>query len=119
MKLTKFTFESNQTSFCDLYYNYDLGFCKEATISEDEDGKKGLLTPHLFTLIDGKIVGSQICHDGIDFDRRVIRIKKFQVKQVKSNKQKIQPVSTISGSGDCFIVETNNELGLLKLLKES
>lgn len=58
-------------------------------------------------------------YDGIDFDRRVIRIKKFQVKQVKSNKQKIQPVSTISGSGDCFIVETNNELGLLKLLKES
>lgn len=38
-------------------------------LPEDEDGKKGLLTPHLFTIIDGKIVGSQICHDGIEFDK--------------------------------------------------
>jgi hypothetical protein len=40
MKLTKFTFESNQTSFCDFYYDYndELGLCQEATISEG-DGK--------------------------------------------------------------------------------
>ena len=37
-QLTKFTFESNQTSFCDIYYHYDLGGCKEANISEEADG---------------------------------------------------------------------------------
>ena len=38
-------------------------------LPEDENGKKSLLTPHLFTLINGNIVGSQICHDGIEFNK--------------------------------------------------
>ena len=38
-KLTKFIFESNRTEYCDLNYKYSLGDCKEAHISEDEDGK--------------------------------------------------------------------------------
>ena len=37
-------------------------------ILNEEDGEKVLLTPHVFTLINGKYVGSQICHDNLDFD---------------------------------------------------
>lgn len=55
-------------------------------------------------------------YDGIAFDRNAIRIRKFQLKRIKSNKQTIQPMPSVSGNGVCFKVETNNELGLLKLL---
>ena len=37
-KLIKFIFKLNGTSFCDLYSNYDIGMCKEATIIEKENG---------------------------------------------------------------------------------
>ena len=58
-------------------------------------------------------------YDGIAFDRSVIRVKKFQIKQGKSNKQTIQPASSVSGSdGEFFKIETNNELRLLGLLNE-
>ena len=33
-KLTKFTFESNDTSFCDLYYYFNIGMCKESKVIE-------------------------------------------------------------------------------------
>ena len=38
-KLTKFTFKTNGTSFCDLYNDYynEIGMCKEATIIEKGD----------------------------------------------------------------------------------
>ena len=55
-------------------------------------------------------------YDGIAFDRSLIRIKKFQIKQIKTNKQTIQPASPVSGNGTYFKVETNNELRLLNLL---
>ena len=38
-KLTKFIFESNRTEFCDLNYKYSLGDCKEAHITEEENGE--------------------------------------------------------------------------------
>ena len=38
-QLTKFIFDTNNTEFCDLNYKYSLGNCKEAHISEEEDGK--------------------------------------------------------------------------------
>ena len=55
-------------------------------------------------------------YDGIAFDRNALRIKKFQLKRIKSNKQTIQPMPSVNGVGTCFKVETNTELGLLKLL---
>ena len=55
-------------------------------------------------------------YDGITFDKSLIRVKKFQIKQKKSNKQTIQPAPAVSGNGSYFKVETNNELGLLRLL---
>lgn len=55
-------------------------------------------------------------YDGIAFDRNLIRIKKFQIKQIKTNKQAIQSEPPVSGNGQYFKVETNNELGLLRLL---
>ena len=55
-------------------------------------------------------------YDGITFDRNAVRVKKFQVKKIKSNKQSIQPASVVSGKGPYFKVETNNELRLLNLL---
>lgn len=55
-------------------------------------------------------------YDGISFDRNMIRVMKFQLKWIKSNKQTIQPMPAVNGNGTYFKVETNNELGLLKLL---
>lgn len=55
-------------------------------------------------------------YDGIAFDRTLITIRKFQVKQIKTNKQTIQPEPPVSGNGQYFKVETNNELRLLNLL---
>ena len=55
-------------------------------------------------------------YDGITFDKNHIRVKKFQIKQKKSNKLTIQPVPAVRGNGLYFIVEVNSELGLLKLL---
>lgn len=55
-------------------------------------------------------------YDGIAFDRNLIRIKKFQIKQIKSNKQTIQSEPPVSGNGQYFKVETNCELRLLNLL---
>jgi len=55
-------------------------------------------------------------YDGITFDRNLIQIKKFQIKQIKTNKQSIQPEPSVSGNGTYFKVETNNELWLLRLL---
>lgn len=55
-------------------------------------------------------------YNGIAFDRNLIRIKKFQLKQIKSNKQTIQQEPPVSGNGQYFRVETNNELRLLNLL---
>ena len=49
-------------------------------------------------------------YDGIAFDRNLIRIKKFQIKQIKTNKQAIQSEPPVSGNGQYFKVETNNEL---------
>jgi hypothetical protein len=54
-------------------------------------------------------------YDGIVFDRKLIRIKKFQIKKIKSNKQTIQPAH-VSRNGSYFKVETNNELRLLRLI---
>jgi len=42
-------------------YMYDI-------LGYDEDGNKAFLTPHLFTVINGKLSGSQICADGVAFD---------------------------------------------------
>lgn len=55
-------------------------------------------------------------YDNIPFDKSLIKVKKFQVKKNKSNKQNIQPVPVINGRESFFKVETNNELSLLKLL---
>lgn len=55
-------------------------------------------------------------YDNIAFNRKSIRVKKFQIKKIKSNKQSIQPTPTVSGNGPYFKVETNNELCLLRLL---
>lgn len=37
-------------------------------ILEERDGKRKLLTPHLFSIINGEFVGNQICTDFIEFD---------------------------------------------------
>lgn len=55
-------------------------------------------------------------YDGITFDRKAIRVKKFEIKKKRSNKQAIQSAPAVSGKGLYFKVETNNELGLLRLL---
>ena len=55
-------------------------------------------------------------YDGIVFNRNAIRVKKFLLKWKRSNKQTIQPMSSVNGDGICFKVETNNELRLLQLL---
>lgn len=55
-------------------------------------------------------------YDNISFDRSLIKVKKFLVKQNKSNKQCIQSANVVSGDEEFFKVETNNELRLLKLL---
>lgn len=55
-------------------------------------------------------------YDGIAFDRNAIHVKKFQLKKVWSNKQRIQPVPAVNGKGNYYKVEAYNELGLLRLL---
>lgn len=56
-------------------------------------------------------------YNGIQFDRNNIRVKKFLIKQVKTNKQDIMPSSSATNNGTYFKVETHNELRLLNLLR--
>lgn len=55
-------------------------------------------------------------YNGITFDKSLIRVRSCQIKQIRTNKQVIQPTSPVSGNGPYFKVETNNELRLLGLL---
>lgn len=36
-------------------------------LAEDDDGEKVLLTPHVFSIVNGRFHESLICYDGIDF----------------------------------------------------
>ena len=51
------------------------------SILKEEDGEKVLLTPHLFTVINGKYVGSQVCYDNLDFDGQ--NPKEQQIESLK------------------------------------
>ncbi len=37
-------------------------------LGSDEEGEKLLLTPHVFSVVNGEFYGSQICFDGYDID---------------------------------------------------
>jgi hypothetical protein len=86
--------------------------------------KRGKATDYQKQLDAGECLLNYLCdtidriklYDGIAFDRNLIQIKKFQIKQIKSNKQTIQPELSVSENGPYFKVETNNELWLLRLL---
>lgn len=47
-------------------------------ISLDENGQKILLTPHVFSIINGKPIGSQICFDNFDIDASEDQLNKFK-----------------------------------------
>ena len=53
---------SEKENYDKLYeYLYDI-------LGENDDGEKVLLTPHVFSIINGEFYASQICYDGMDFD---------------------------------------------------
>ena len=46
-------------------------------LGEGEDGEKTLLTPHVFSIVNGEFYGSQICFDdySIDSDEQIEKFK--------------------------------------------
>ena len=61
-------------------------------LSENEDGEKVLLTPHVFTVINGKPRMGQICYDDLDFDYEPTQAQIDTLKDVYRNIMK--PFST-------------------------
>lgn len=110
-------------SMCDYmsvcsYKNNTYVFLFELKRGKAGDYQKQLeagecLLKYLYDSID-RIKG----YNGIAFDRNIIRVKKFQLKRIRTNKQTIQPMSSVNGDGNCFKVETHNELRLLQLLNK-
>jgi hypothetical protein len=37
-------------------------------LGENDEGEKVLLTPHVFSIVNGEFYASQICYDGMEFD---------------------------------------------------
>ena len=62
--------ESYEELFNDLY---DI-------LNEDEDGKKAIFTPHVFSIINGKIVGSKISDAGGDDENSIKQLKNEYLK---------------------------------------
>lgn len=58
-------------------------------LGKDENGEKAILTPQLFTVINGKITSSQICFDNVDFageestDKQIQNLKNVYRKMLE------------------------------------